>query len=285
MKSGGIRHISIIAIAFSILIAPPAAGSDPDPALAAYRQMEAWHADPDLLIAARHQTRRAAELGAERWQLLLNRSLGALVAGYKSGDPYAMESYMRGSLDRATALAREALEEGPNSELVHSHVGLLHLIEDDRSKAHASFARARALDEAAFRPWLYGAALEVRDGDLQRARWSLGEAEARSKRAEQLVRVDRLRVAIARRSGDVEWERRLHDQLVVANPASARDLVAYGDFLSRRLELEEALELYQRAVAIQRSPAAVAGLEKVELRLELRGRERPQDALPIASTP
>ena len=139
----------------------------------------------------------------------------------------------------------------------------------DLDAAQGELASARRLQPIEFHSALYAAVLAHERGQPGRVAEFLAEAETSATQPPHYTMLNRVRVRIARSVEDRLLEERLHLENIELNSGNAHAHGSYAHFLLRYRRYEEALARYELAIAIQRYPGAVRGLEKARFRLSL----------------
>lgn len=193
----------------------------------------------------------------------LSFSLLLLNSAYEVGDLYLKSSYDDNLLAESK---KKASEISDNIELSqsHAHLARLQIIEGEYRKAWFTLNEAHQLDNNNFYPWFLKGVISYFMGDYSSAEELLIKSEKISEFKYQRRLATRYRQKVARQEGDSSKEEELLLKNIRENPDYAYMYSHYAGFLERQQRYKEAIEYYEKTIAIKPYPNAIRQLERLK---------------------
>ena len=228
-----------------------------------YYDLEAYRFDARKVALAQRNLFWARLLSSDNHWVLLADSQAELVTGYRYGDRLRANAYEEAYLARARAHALTARERWPEDSMVMAHWARFQIIQGDLSEAWETLNQAHTLDRENFYPWYYLSVVNLRMRYPEMAQQLLGRAEQHSSMHHQRVMVAHRMAHVARALEDLAAEEAAYLRVIELDPDAPQAYGNYANFLRNQGRYAEALEYYERAIAIRPYPLAVRGLERV----------------------
>lgn len=181
--------------------------------------------------------------------------------GFKIGSRYDMESYQKGTVDKAIRLAQRGLELGPDLSRTHAQLGKTLIINQEYEKAQKHLDKAQELDQSEFYPSFYKGVLYEKRREFKRSKSYFKEAEARIQFDSQYYVINLHLQNIAALTRDFAEEERLLKENIARRPDYPYFYSHYAFFLKRHGRLDEAIKNWEKAVELGPYPNAVRQLE------------------------
>ncbi len=259
VKMLGIR-VLILVIGFLPIIA----NADDYEAMAkdAFYEIEADPFDRSVVENAAQKIKAALESEPKNPWVLIAVSRLVLEMGYMKGDRSKKSTYSPGTIEKAGAYAKEALEYGAGVGMAHVQYSKIQIINGDLKGAWLTLNKAYEIDPQDFYPWYYRAVISVRMKDFKRADSLLNEAEARSARFYQKSWVAGRRINVAKLIGDEDGIEQAYKKSIEIDPTSPHRYGNYAHYLKWKKRYKEAIIYYEKAISISPYPIALKELEE-----------------------
>lgn len=272
-----IAAFCIAVIACGLLNACSDSDADsPNLAEEAYHQLEANVFDRGQVEDAVAKIRRAKENRPDDAWVFMALSLAVLVDGYKIGDWYDPRTFAEGSVDQAYALALKARELDPKISQTHAHLARILIIKGEFRPAWEILNEAYRLDANSFYPWYFKGIIGEKFRDSRQALQAFDEAERRVSHSYQTHLVNLHRQNVAKFEKNFEEEERLLRENIKLEPDSPHVYGNYAHFLKAHGRYDEAIEFWEKAIAIGAYPAAVKSLAETRRLKEESGSGQPE---------
>ena len=200
--------------------------------------------------------------------LYLSLSLAKLVQGYTIGDWYEMKTFNPGSVDQAVQLAQVALQKGPRLSQSYAHLARLLILKTEFKEAWQLLNTAHSLDPESFYPWYFRGILYEKMKSAQKANECLNEALLHAKYGYQKSIVNIHLQKVAAFSGDINQQEKLLLQNIQDNKNNAAYYGNYARFLMNHFRYKEAVQYWEKALAISTYQEALQGLDEAKKMLE-----------------
>lgn len=234
----------------------------------AYFEFEANVFNSVAKAAALEQLKRAYAIGPEEPWVLMAASLGNLVNGYRSGDWYEADRFIPSQLELALEFGQRAYEIAPSDPDVMAYAGRLAILTKDFDRAAELTRKAARADIDNFYPWYFNGILLKKLGHAESALAHFEEAEKRAFLPHHYRLVSTHRKHVARMQSNSDREEQLLKEAIVGAPEKARPYGNYANFLERTGRLEEAVQMWEEAIARETYPLARKGLARTRAALE-----------------
>jgi tetratricopeptide (TPR) repeat protein len=221
--------------------------------------------DSQVLKEMGDQIYRAEKINATDPWVLIALSQLQMELGYMSGNRFKLSSYDVGYFERAKSYAEQAVKAAPENVIAQAKWAKIQIILNDNTGAWETLNRAHLIDPENFYPRHLRAALlmEMKQPDM--AETALQEAERRIAEPYQRRWVIQQKITLAKIRKDPAAEERAHKEAIAADPNEPHPYGNYAGFLKWQKRYDEAIEYYNKAIAISPYPLAVEQLRQTIL--------------------
>ncbi len=181
----------------------------------------------------------------------LASSLYFIVKGYGGRDWYSMSNFDKDSVYRAGELAEKAVQVDSEESQTHAHFGRLMILLEAYDKAEASLDEAMDLNKKSFYPWYFKGILYEKLHQWDDALHHFKEAEKRVKFKFHHIIVNAHRQRVAVYLEDLGKKEELLKLNIKNNPENKWMYDNYADFLVGQKRYREAIEMWEKANAIE----------------------------------
>jgi tetratricopeptide (TPR) repeat protein len=194
----------------------------------------------------------------------LAMSLAVLASGYKIGDWYEMQTFSKGTVDKALALATKAVEVAPKESQSHAHLARILIIRGEYKKAWNSLNEGYNKNRGNFYVWYFRGIIAEKMRDVAHATSYFDEASKRASHRYQSMLVNLHRENIAKIAGNLQEQERILKENIAKNPNNPHIYGNYGYFLMKQKRYDEAIQYWQKAIELGPYREAVDRLEETK---------------------
>lgn len=199
----------------------------------------------------------ARAIDPEEAEIFLVEMIRILQQGHIIGTWYNSSSYLPGTIEQATQLARQAVEADPQYAKGYAMLAWMMIAGENYAEAERLLEKSGSLDSGSEYYWLYKGTLLMVTKRYSEARHAYDTAMTHTLSPLQLEILKGRKRDLAKLSGDVEEALRLYQEDIDANPDNAYAWGDYGTYLVCLGRFEEAIPYLSRAIEIYPYPLAM----------------------------
>lgn len=199
----------------------------------AYYEIEDNVFDLEKLDKAMKKLQQAQKANPKEPWVSIAASQAALVYGYKIGDWFRMDTFEVGVVDKTLALAKKAVDLGPEESQAYAQLARIYIIKDEYRTAWELLNTAYNKDKTNYYPWYLRGIISVKMKDILKATSYFDEAEKLATHKYQQRQLNYQRQKVAKMNGDVAAEEYWLKKNIEKNPDSAHIYGNYAQFLKK----------------------------------------------------
>lgn len=253
-------------LAFSALAACTATPHDPaaarDLAKRAYIALESRPYDRDSVAFADQSLAKAKRLAPEEVWVHIGLAHLALVRGHDGGSWYAGKMFDPNALGIAREEASKAVVDDPKEAMAWCMQGWVDILDKDFPRVQADVNQAYLLDTSLFEPYFLRAAALLGNRQYEKAKGFYLLADSHAVRPKQKANAHRGLSSVAYGQHDRAEELRQLLLQAAVEPDNGWGQSLVGEWYSREKRWPEAVEWWERTVALAPFPRAVEQLRK-----------------------